>query len=280
MGMGAPKPGSTLPPQGGKGGVQPPVQPQVPPTLASAKGQPQVPPVQPQVPPTLASAKGQPQVPPAQPIPSAGGKGGIINNPQLQQTMQLAQSLQQPGRPIPPQGSKGNRPLPEGYQSPFANYGFDPGLQSYLDQQMYRSYTDGGVGFQYDPTNQTFTGGTRSGSYNPIPLSVMQQAAGGNRDVLNPYFQSRFPQPTTPPPTIKPGMDINQIKEMYRGQPRPMQPQGPQQPFNPRPYPGQGNDIAIAPPYNPNAGIEQVQARPQQRGLGALQTDKFRNKLG
>lgn len=49
-------------------------------------------------------------------------------------------------------------------------------------------------------------------------------------------------------------------------QPQPMPPGGgypPMQPFTPRPYPGQGNDMAIAPPYNPNAGIEQFQAQPQ-----------------
>jgi hypothetical protein len=286
MGMGAPKPGSTLPPQpqvpptlasakgqpqvppaqpsvpptlaSAKGQPQvPPAQPSVPPTLASAKGQPQVPPVQPQVPPTLASAKGQPQVPPAQPIPSAGGKSGIAGP--IQQIVDIVgQVPQQPGQ-VPVQGGRGPLPpfaLPSHYQSPYANYGFDPGLQSYLDQQMYRSYTDGGVGFQYDPTNQTFTGGTRSGSYNPIPLSVMQQAAGGNRDVLNPYFQSRFPQPTGPVPAVKP--------------------QGPQQPFTPRPFPGQGNDIRRG-PTSPQ--MPQPQG-PQQRGLGALQTDKFRNKLG
>ena len=101
---------------------------------------------------------------------------------------------------VPAQGGKGNMPLPSHYQSPYANYGFDPGLQSYLDQQNYRSSKDMGVAFQYDPTNQTFTGGTMAGRYNPIPLNVMQQVAGGNRDVLNPYFQSKFPQPTGPMP--------------------------------------------------------------------------------
>jgi hypothetical protein len=40
MGMGAPKQGSTLPPQGGKGGVQQPVRPQVP--APGGKGQGQV----------------------------------------------------------------------------------------------------------------------------------------------------------------------------------------------------------------------------------------------
>ena len=217
----------------------------------------------------------------------------------------------QPGQPQQPglvqagqggfgQGAPFQRPLPEGYQSPYANYGFDSGFQSYLDNQYLGSMSDAGVNYQYDPTNQTFTGGTMGGRYNPIPLSVMQQAAGGNRDVLNPYFQSRFQQtqptptfrtkpdqyagtiyegtggpgapppqvqqPTTPPPTVKPGMDINQIKEMYRGQPRPMQPQGPQRPFNPRPFPGQGNDIRRG-PMSPQI---QQPVDPRRSGLGAL----------
>jgi hypothetical protein len=112
-------------------------------------------------------------------VPAQGGKGGV----------------QQPVQPtVPAQGGKGNMPLPSHYQSPYANYGFDSGLQSYLDQQNYRSATDAGTSFQYDPATQTFTGGTMAGRYNPIPLSVMQQVAGGNRDVLNPYFQSNFPQ--------------------------------------------------------------------------------------
>jgi hypothetical protein len=75
------------------------------------------------------------------------------------------------------------------------------------------------------------------GRYNPIPLSVMQQAAGGNRDVLNPYFQSRFPQPTGPVPAVRPRPPVIQ--------------------------PG------------PN-----VFPRPQQPGLGGLQVNKFRNRLG
>jgi hypothetical protein len=143
-------------------------------------------------------------------MPPQGGKGGVY------QPM--------PGQ-VPPQGGKGNMPLPEGYQSPYANYGFDPGLQSYLDQQNYRSNFDAGVGYQYDPTNQTFTGGTMSGRYNPIPLNVMQQAAGGNRDVLSPYFQSKYPQPTGPAPTVKPGT-FNPFNRP--GQPTPLPAQRPQ----------------------------------------------------
>ena len=150
--------------------------------------------------------------------------GGIANNPQLQQATQLGQGLQQPGQ-VPVQGGRGPLSpftLPSHYQSPYANYGFDPGLQSYLDQNNYRSTFDAGVGFQYDPTTQTFTGGTMGGQYNPIPLNVMQQAAGGNRDVLSPYFQSRFPQPPQQPqmPQRDPRSAIQQVQGKLTGQPQ------------------------------------------------------------
>jgi hypothetical protein len=195
---------------------------------------------------------GMPQMPqqPGQPqVPVQGGKGGV----------------QQPT--IPAQGGKGNMPLPEGYQSPYANYGFDPGLQSYLDQQNYRSTFDAGVGYQYDPTNQTFTGGTMSGRYNPIPLSVMQQVAGGNRDVLSPYFQSKYPQqpismpknaivelPRDPVTNRFYNPNDRQTQPQVMPQVQPMRPQMPQRP--------------------------QVQPANPQRGLGGLQTDKFRRRLG
>jgi len=162
------------------------------------------------------------------------------------------------------------RPLPEGYQSQYGNYGFDPQLQNYLDQQYVASTRDAGVGFQYNPTNQTFTGATMGGMYNPIPLNVMQQAAGGNRDVLNPYFQSRFPQqpgsPLTPGPnTAPPGQQVIGFRTPRQGQTL--------------------SDYNIYGPINPpvNPGMQPVAAvaqPPQQRGLGGLQVDKFRNRLG
>ena len=153
------------------------------------------------------------------------------------------QMPQQPGNPF-------QRPLPPGYQSPYANYGFDSGFQSYLDNQYLGSMTDAGVNYQYDPTNQTFTGGTMGGRYSPIPLNVMQQAAGGDRSVLAPYFQSRFPQQPGPVPQVQPRPGPFQaMKQRYQGQPQP-QPQPQTQPQN------------------------------IQRGLGGLQIDKFRSRLG
>ena len=171
--------------------------------------------------------------------------GGGLNKPFVNAPYQPGQMPQKPGQPF-------QMPLPEGYQSPYATYGFDPALQSYLDQQNYRSATDAGTSFQYDPATQTFTGGTMSGKYNPIPLNVMQQAAGGNYGSLSPYFQSRFPQPTSPVPTVKPGMPTQT------------------QPFTPRPYPGQGNDIRRGPmsPQMPQRPMPQFD--PRRSGLGAL----------
>ena len=195
---------------------------------------------------------------------SGGGIGGVLNNPSMQNMQNLQNSLgQQPGLVQAGQGGFGQgtpfqRPLPEGYQSPYANYGFDSGFQSYLDNQYLGSMSDAGVNYQYDPINQTFTGGTMAGRYNPIPLNVMQQAAGGNRDVLSPYFQSKYPQPTGPAPTVKPGMP-----QMPR---QPMPGQGPQRPFNPRPFPGQGNDIRRG-PMSPQI---QQPVDPRRSGLGAL----------
>ena len=131
--------------------------------------------------------------------PQQPGQNPLVNYSNPGQPM-MPQMPQQPGQmPI------FQRPLPEGFQSPYANYGFDPGLQSYLDNSYLGSMTDGGVNWNYDPTNQTFTGGTMGGSYNPVPLSVMQQSANGTGPGLTSYFQSRFPQPTSPMPTVKPG---------------------------------------------------------------------------
>jgi hypothetical protein len=183
-----------------------------------------------------------------------GGIAGPIQNIMNSVGQIPGQTVVQPRRPggfpgfpgiFPRQGQTPTIPgfnpsaLPQGYQSQYGNYGFDPQLQNYLDQQYIASTRDAGVGFQYDPTNQTFTGGTRGGMYNPIPLNVMQQAAGGNRDVLNPYFQSNFPQ-------------------------------------QPVPMPGR----RIVDPVRPGFGQPQVQPANPQRGLGGLQIDKFRNRLG
>lgn len=126
----------------------------------------------------------------------------------------------------------------------------------------------------YGPTSQE--------AYNRF-LATAKPAQGGSLPSYEQFVQNR----SAPRP--------------FLGPQRPMQPQGPQQPFNPRPYPGQGNDMAVVTrPYNPNAGIEPVQVQPprptviqpgpgvfprpqpqdSKRGLGGLQLDKFRRRLG
>lgn len=145
----------------------------------------------------------------------AGAAGGPIQQavgqiPKYMQPYMNNMIPQQPGLVKAGQGGFGQgtpfqMPIPEGYQSPYSSYGFDSGLQSYLDNQYLRSMTDAGTNFQYDPNTQMFNGATMSGRYNPIPLNIMQQAASGNQSVLSPYFQSKYPQPTGPVPTVKPG---------------------------------------------------------------------------
>jgi hypothetical protein len=156
--------------------------------------------------------------------------------------------------------------IPDGYQSPYANYGFDSGLQNYLDNQFVRSTMDAGVGWNYNPTNQTFTGGTMAGNYNPVPLNVMQQVAGGDQSALTPYFQSRFSQPVTTQP-------FNPYNR----------------PGQPTPFPGFGGNTTVGNPrrdgFNDRPPVVQPgpnvgpQPRPQQKGLGGLQQNKWASRL-
>lgn len=196
------------------------------------------------------------------------------------------QQPQQPGQPGLVQAGQGGfgqgTPFspPPGFQSPYANYGFDPGFQSYLDNQYLGSMTDAGVNYQYDPTNQTFTGGTMTGRYSPIPLNVMQQAAGGDRSVLAPYFQSRFPQQPGPVPTVKPGT-FNPFDRP--GQPPPFPRFGGNKMRDDRDdrkedrYNSIGRPNVVQP--GPNVMPQTQPQGPQQRGLGGLQLNKFRNRL-
>jgi hypothetical protein len=92
MGMGAAKPGSTLPPQGGKGGVQRPNRPGQPQVPFQGKGQPGQPQVQPPYTPI--------GYPPVQPqVPAQGGKaplptgvGDVFPTPRVQQPISSGMS--------------------------------------------------------------------------------------------------------------------------------------------------------------------------------------------
>ena len=98
-------------------------------------------------------------------------------------------------------------------------------------------------------------------NYRPQQPGQPQQP--GEAQVYPPYFTTGLPpfDPNNPkgmPPPGGPMQGFNPARPDVG--PRPFVAP---YPLSPRPYPGQGNDMPIAPPYNPNAGIEQVRAQPQ-----------------
>jgi hypothetical protein len=133
---------------------------------------------------------------PRDPVPILGnidymqgyGPGGIqppgSPRPGIQQP-----GIQQPGIPIltgiKPLGIKPQADPNRDYG--FNQYGFDSDLLNYLNQQKQGSFSDAGISYNYDPTNQMFSGGTFGAQYGNIPLSVLQQVASGDRDLLQQY---------------------------------------------------------------------------------------------
>jgi hypothetical protein len=133
---------------------------------------------------------------PRDPVPIPGnidyrpgyGPGGIqppgSPRPGIQQP-----GIQQPGIPIltgiKPLGIKPQADPNRDYG--FNQYGFDSDLLNYLNQQKQGSFSDAGISYNYDPTNQMFSGGTFGAQYGNIPLSVLQQVASGDRDLLQQY---------------------------------------------------------------------------------------------
>lgn len=248
MGMGAPKPGSTLPPQGGKGGVQPPVQPTIPPQ-GTYPGMPLTPhPSSPYYFPNgpepsaqaLNQGKGQgvpmggllggggnpiqPQVPPQQPtIPSAGGKG----------QPSFPFQGQTPDQPIPPQGGKGEvqppvQPTlpPQGGKGGIIN---NPQLQQTVQlAQSLQQLQQPPMQIQGVSRGQPSYGPTSQEAYNRF-LATAMPVQGGSLPSYEQFVQNR----SAPRPFL-----------------------GPQRP-------------------RPN-----VFPQPQQPGLGGLQVNKFRNRLG
>jgi len=192
MGMGAPKPGSTLPPQGGKGGVQQPVQPQVParreglgqmfPNYTFPRGPSNQPTPRPQVQPPTPAPGGKTAAPgtifnPNNPnnVPMPGGKGAV-----------------QPGQPqVPAQGGKGRDFGPNvfpGPQQPI-NSGMSPDLAAkYAEMERMRA---GQV-----PGQVPAQGGK-------TPLTPEQQAA------LGPYVSPARPQVMPMSPQQSPYYDAN-----------------------------------------------------------------------
>jgi len=232
---------------------------------------------------------GMPQMPqqPGQPIPSAGGKG----------QPSFPFQGQPPGQPSP--GASANF-RPEGYVSPYANYGFDPGFSQYLDNRYYNTRGMDGGQLNYDPTNQMFTtvGARRAPGSGPDPttsLANMQRTY----EIEN-QLRTMGPRPDTN--GMLSSMDIQNYtrnnpefmklqNELYSinnpGQPMPQFP--PQKPgtFNPFDRPGQPQPqtqpMNPQGPVRPYGGLTRQPQGPQQRGLGGLQTalmNKFRNRLG
>jgi hypothetical protein len=118
------------------------------------------------------------------PSPSPGIQQPDIQQPGIQQP-----GIQQPGIPI----LTGIKPLgimPQvdpNRDYGFNQYGFDSNLLNYLNRQKQASFIDAGASYSYDPTNQTFSGGTMVAQYGNIPLSVLQQVASGDRNLLQQY---------------------------------------------------------------------------------------------
>ncbi len=113
---------------------------------------------------------------------------GFPQQPGMPQPIQPGPSVD----PIKPLGPRGPRPfgpqVDPNRDYGFNQYGFDSSLLNYLNQQKQGSFIDAGASYNYDPTNQTFSGGTMGAQYKNIPLSVLQQVAtSGDRNLLYPY---------------------------------------------------------------------------------------------
>ena len=211
---------------------------------------------------------------PQQPGLTNSNPGGLFSNA-LNQTMPgVGTTYGLGGQPYPGQMPPFQRPLPEGFQSPYANYGFDSGFQNYLDQRYYNGLGMDGGHLEYNPTNQTFTtvGGMKApGSGPDLPSSLADVMYG---------YQHPLQPPTMPlnkPGTFNPFDRPGQPQVMPQ-QPVPMpgQVRPPNMPFyrNPNPitYGAVNNNGVTAQTPMPQP--------PQQRGLGGLQLNKFRNRLG
>jgi hypothetical protein len=284
---------------------------------------------------------GQPQVPVQggkggvqQPtIPAQGGKGQDLGpyvniDPRQSSADPRSAYIQNPQQPFGQQTSPGvsMNSRPEGYVSPYANYGFDPGFAQHLDNQYYLNRGMDGGQWNYDPTNQMFTnvGGMRAPGSGPDPtMSLanmqrtyeiqnqlrtmgpkpnangmftpidMQKYARNNPEFMrlqNELYSITNPGQTMPQfPPQKPGIPPQGGKGQQT-EPSPTRfPPTPTRPFNrdnelrrdPRSALQQIQETLSGQPQQPQMPQRpQVQPANPQRGLGALQTDKFRRRLG
>jgi hypothetical protein len=74
----------------------------------------------------------------------------------------------------------------------YSQYGFDPKLTSYLQNQSQNTYNDSGISYEYNPQTQTFTGSTMGGPVTRT-LAQMQQEAQDNysSNQNNNYYDSQ-----------------------------------------------------------------------------------------
>jgi hypothetical protein len=229
--MGAMKPGSTLPPQGGKGGVQQPIRPQVPMAGGKAPGA-----VQPGQPPYMPIG-----YPPVQPqVPAQGGKGPITLPRGVGDVFPTPQ-VQQPGQ-VPPQGGKGRDFGPNVFPGP---------------QQPGQVPAQGGFPQQTGQVPDYMRPFISNLPQQPAPVqsAPVQSAVPGLQDAIRGAFLNAAPgsptgYPTQPAP-VQPQVqqrlsDMPQIQAAY-GQPqvmpRPVPQVMPRQP-TPKPAPMQPQGLA------------------------------------
>lgn len=68
----------------------------------------------------------------------------------------------------------------------YTKYGFDQPLINYLQDQYNKSTFDAGIGWSYDPTTQTFSGGTMAGPQTATLAEMQNRAKGYTPQAINP----------------------------------------------------------------------------------------------
>jgi hypothetical protein len=177
--------------------------------------------------------------------------GGIANNPQFQNAMQMARSIgQMPEQPGQPQ-----------VQPPYYPTGYPP-----VNDPLNR----GGMPFQGFNPEGTDADPRRPFMGNPQPLMPQQPYNPQQLDAFKQMFQGQPPVQPPVQPQVMPQQPV----------PMPGQVRPPNMPFyrnpNPRTYGAVNNNGVTAQTPMP----QQPQPANPQRGLGGLQIDKFRNRLG
>jgi hypothetical protein len=72
------------------------------------------------------------------------------------------------------------------YGPDYTKYGFDQPLINYLQDQYNKSTFDAGIGWSYDPTTQTFSGGTMAGPQTATLAEMQNRAKGYTPQAIDP----------------------------------------------------------------------------------------------